>query len=75
MKNKAYFVQRLAQLKGIDVNSPEMQSWSEKKIIDLMIEIREERTKAVEAAAAKAKAKDESDSDDDISIMRRVLKT
>jgi len=52
-----------------------MQSWSEKKIIDLMIEIREERTKAVEAAAAKAKAKDESDSDDDISIMRRVLKT
>lgn len=72
MKNKAYFVQRLAQLKGLDVTSPEMQAWSEKKIIDLMIEIREERTKAAEAAA---KAKEESDSDDDISIMRRVLKT
>lgn len=68
MKNKAYFVQRLAQLKGLDVTSPEMQAWGEKKIIDLMVEIREERTKAAEAAA-------KSDSDDDISIMRRVLKS
>jgi hypothetical protein len=72
MKNKAYFVNRLAQLKGLDPASQEVQSWSDKKIIDLMIEIREARTEAAEAAA---KAKADSDSDDDISIMRRVLKT
>ena len=72
MKNKAYFVNRLAQLTGLDPASPEVQSWSDKKIIDLMIEIREARTEAAEAAA---KAKADSDSDDDISIMRRVLKT
>jgi hypothetical protein len=68
MKNKAYFINRLAQLKGLTMDSEEVKGWADKKIIDLLIEIREEREKK------KPEAESDSDSDD-ISIMRRVLKT
>jgi hypothetical protein len=68
MKNKAYFINRLAQLKGVKMDSEEVKGWADMKIVDLLIEIREEREKK--------KQDPESDSDsDDISIMRRVLKT
>jgi hypothetical protein len=70
MKNKAYFINRLAQLKGLKPDSEEMNGWTDKKIVDLLVEIREEREKK------KSEPKPDSDSDsDDISIMRRVLKT
>ncbi|NBS67825.1 hypothetical protein EBT31_02785 [bacterium] len=67
MKNKAYFINRLAQLKGLDPSSPEVQAWNDMKIVDLLVQIREEREKK--------RMPVDSDSDDDISIMRRVLKT
>ena len=70
MKNKAYFINRLAQLKGVKMDSEEVKGWADMKIVDLLIEIREEREKK------KPDPKPDSDSDsDDISIMRRVLKT
>jgi hypothetical protein len=68
MKNKAYFINRLAQLKGVKMDSEEVKGWADMKIVDLLIEIREEREKK--------KQDPDSDSDsDDVSIMRRVLKT
>lgn len=45
MKNKAYFVHRLAQLKGVDPESEEVKSWSDMKIVDLLIAIKEIREK------------------------------
>lgn len=45
MKNKAYFIHRLAQLKGLDPESEEVKSWSDRKIVDLLVEIRDTRDK------------------------------
>lgn len=72
MKNKAYFINRLAQLKGLDPSSEEVKAWSERKILDLLNDIRDEKAKK----KPEPKVEPDSDSDsDDISIMRRVLKT
>lgn len=84
MKNKAYFIRRLADLKGLDPNSEEVQSWSDRKILDLMVETkmvrdqkREERIKgealgtgALEAEGTKSFALETEDFD--VSVMSRV---
>ena len=64
MKNKAYFIKRLAHLKGLDIDSEEVKLWSDKKILDLLTQIKQEREK-----------KAESDSDDDFSLVGRFMKT
>jgi hypothetical protein len=40
MKNKAYFVKRLCELRGIDSNSDEAQGFFNLKVVDLLIEIK-----------------------------------
>ena len=61
MKNKAYFIKRLAQLKGLDVESVEVQSWSSMSILDLLTAIKAEKDNIQEEP-------------EDISILSRVLK-
>lgn len=66
MKNKAYFIKRLAHLKGLDIDSEEVKLWSEKKILELLNQIKEE----------KDKPKPEKDEDDDdFSLVSRFMKT
>lgn len=72
MKNKAYFIQRLADLKGLDPNSEEVQAWSDRKILDLMVETkmvrdqkREERIQVEVPVAGEIE-------DFDVSVMSRV---
>jgi len=65
MKNKAYFIKRLAHLKGLDIDSEEVKLWSEKKILELLNQIKEE----------KDKPKAEKDEDDDFSLVSRFMKT
>lgn len=61
MKNKAYFIKRLAQLKGLDTESEQVKSWSDMSILDLLTAIKEYRDK-------------EPEDQEDISILSRVLK-
>lgn len=65
MKNKAYFIKRLAHLKGLDIDSEEVKLWSEKKILELLNQIKEE----------KDKPKPEKDEEDDFSLVSRFMKT
>jgi hypothetical protein len=66
MKNKAYFIKRLAHLKGLDIDSEEVKLWSEKKILELLNQIKDEKDK---------KPKADSDEDDDFSLVSRFMKT
>jgi hypothetical protein len=40
MKNKAYLVKRLCELKGLDLDSSEAQDLYSLKIVDLLIELK-----------------------------------
>ena len=63
MKNKAYFIKRLAQLKGLDIESEQVKSWGCMSILDLLLAIKEHKDQMqVETP------------DEDISILSRVLK-
>jgi hypothetical protein len=42
MKNKAHFVKKLCQLKGIDHESPEAQELYKLSVVDLLIAIKQE---------------------------------
>lgn len=66
MKNKAYFIKRLAHLKGLDIDSEEVKLWSEKKILELLNQIKHEKDK---------KTKEDSDDEDDFSLVSRFMKT
>ena len=43
MKNKAYFVNSLCKLKGIDPESEEAKGYYALKVVDLLIEIKKNR--------------------------------
>ena len=43
MKNKAYLVKKLCDLKGLELDSKEAQDFYSMKVIDLMIEIKKAR--------------------------------
>jgi hypothetical protein len=64
MKNKAYFIKRLANLKGLDIDSEEVKLWSDRKILDLLTQIKQEREKKVE-----------SEDEDEFSLVNRFMKT
>jgi len=44
MKNKAYFVKRLCELKGINPESEEAQGYYTLKVVDLLIEIKKNKS-------------------------------
>jgi hypothetical protein len=46
MKNKAYFVKRLCELKGLDPESEEAKEYYEMKVVDLLIEIKKSKPDA-----------------------------
>lgn len=46
MKNKAYFVNSLCQLKGLDPQSEEAQGFYALKVVDLLIEIKKSKPDA-----------------------------
>jgi hypothetical protein len=62
MKNKAYFIKRLAQIRGLDTESDEVKSWSSMSILDLLTAIKNEKGNSYDS------------DEDDISILARVLK-
>ena len=65
MKNKAYFIKRLADLKGLDIESDEVKSWASWTILDLLTAIKEQKEKMPVSTP---------DDDEDISIFNKVLK-
>lgn len=44
MKNKAYFVKRLCELKGLDPESEEAQGFYALKVVELLIEIKKNKS-------------------------------
>ena len=44
MKNKAYFVKRLCELKGLDPDSEEAQGFYSLKVVELLIEIKKNKS-------------------------------
>jgi hypothetical protein len=49
MKNKAYFVNSLCKLKGLDPESEEAKGYYDLKVVDLLIEIKKNRPDATPA--------------------------
>ena len=66
MKNKAYFVKRLCELRGLDPESDEAKGYYEMKVVDLLIEIKKSKPDAT------PEQEDEDEEDEFPSLARRL---
>jgi len=69
MKNKAYFVKRLCELKGVDPKSDEAKAYYDLKVVQILLEIK----KIASPQEVRDKVRDEDDDEDEFPSLARRL--